>query len=300
MRKEKWAKTFGMLQMGIGSANLNNVYARNIYVLSGREEGYDLSELHGDELTIDTKKKINIKSTKNNAFGKTIVKNDAVLEGSVDTFGEMLISSRTSNYVDISLKGAYNRKITAETSANIKNLSGNTNEIQHVSVSPINEEYIYLTLDGKFNDVYVNESAYLEIYPNSKISRILSYEILDMLLWNDSEIDHLQITDGASAIVAGDGKIIRKTGDVRKVIDKDKLPAASDISGIVSAELYFALDAKYEFGGYVDDPKLRIRLINPDGSSMPVESGRMIYIDDDSQVAELKNDYESGLLSIPE
>lgn len=244
-----------------GSANLENVTAKEIQVLSGSYNSIHLKGVRADRLTTDSPDGVRVIAESNTIIGQTIVNTDADIEAAGGSFGEVVISNKNNENKYLSLIGNFDKQIVVKSFATIYAEEGAV--VPRVEIAAADKD-VEVALSGVFKDVAVKNDAYLTLDVDSRIGKLAAEASTAIYLDTNSVIEML--TSNIIAYTFGDGRIIGKTGVVVEGTSDIQVPAVENLLG--------SIDPRIE-SGYISDGANQVAVLNlilQDAGGTPISS----------------------------
>lgn len=231
-----------------GSANLENVTAKEIQVLSGSNNSIHLKGVKADRLTTDSVDGVKVTAQPNTIIGQTILNSNTDVEAAGGSFGEVVISNKNNDNKYISLIGNFNKQVVVKSFASIYAEEGAL--IPRVEISSA-DKGVEVALSGAFKDIAVKNDAYLTLDVDSRIERLAAEASTAIYLDTNSVIEML--TSSIVTYTFGDGRVIGKTGVVVEGTSDIQVPTAENVLG--------SIDPKIE-SGYISDGSNQVAVLN--------------------------------------
>ncbi|CDX04782.1 Cell wall binding repeat 2-containing protein, partial [Desulfitobacterium hafniense] len=184
-----------------GTLKLDNVQAKNVYVLSGAAESIHLVNSKIINLIVDSSSNVRIVNSGTTDVTNTVVSSMAILESVEGSFGTVKIGKSDDSQTVVELRGTFDKPVTVTDAAKV--IAAPNANISELVVAPQNKEDI-VTLQGKFKTVAVNNQALLELGHNTSVSTIEINASVNLIL--DATARIIEITENGNTVtVSGNG-----------------------------------------------------------------------------------------------
>lgn len=154
-----------------GSANLNNVQATNIKVLSGGVNSIHLNDVLAKFLQVLGKENVRVEIKGSTEIATTAVDSSAILQVVAGSFGSVAVNDNAvKGNTTLELRGAFDKPVTALAPVTFK--TDATAVVPSVIVAP-KDSTAKVVFDGNFKAVEVAKAAQVELTDNAKIAESL-------------------------------------------------------------------------------------------------------------------------------
>lgn len=286
------------------TVNLNDVYAKEIQMLSDKNDAIELKNIGAETLKLNFPDKKKVIAGEKTSIAKTIINNNMIIDKISGSFGQIYLVRDDLAAIDLVVMSQMEKGITTETNAYIK-VENEDPEKSPFSLSQMNilspkGKVITATLDGAFEKVNIWRTAQVNLINNTYVNELASYANSRINMDETTKIGTLDSKyEYNSVSVLANGKIEKTYGDIRYLMDKSNLPGEDMIAGVANAGVHFGIDEEIDDKGIVENPAIRFRLLNTDGSVLSLRSGGDAFFDYGEMVEKFKNTFEGYMYSIP-
>lgn len=154
-----------------GTANLNNVNAKNIKIYSGAQNSIHLKDTVADGLFVESKNNsipVRIETSGNTKFMTTSVTTNAILDAEAGSFGSIEVLAGQSQDKTIELKGTFDKEVKISSASSIK--IGASSSVSSLVIDANQGESV--KLQGKVNQLTLGSSAKLNLLDGTEITNI--------------------------------------------------------------------------------------------------------------------------------
>jgi D-alanyl-D-alanine carboxypeptidase len=261
------------------TATINDVTAKNIYVLSGGEDGLYLNKVVSENLTINSSSKLKLETNYTTKIKTTTVTTDAILEAPMGTGGSIVVSGKDKQKVSVTLQGNFKESVIVKTNAAIT--SETSSSIEKINIAPEGGSAV-VSLEGEFKDIDINETSKLEISENTWIigqvngkpyaqikDKPLKTEAMIQVDTNNNSVEEALngFEEQTNLNVAADKRLKEK--ELLKKLEKEKLRAQERIiNGNGKIEKQTAVSASVEIIT-INDYNNNLTVVNKERSLLP-------------------------------
>ncbi len=193
-----------------GTANLDNVTAKTVDVLSGGTESIHLKDFVAEEMNAGGENPIRIEIDGNTKILATKAKSNLILVVKSGTFGKITIEKQGELETKIEFQGNFEEEIIVKAASYLK--AADKANIKKLIVSVDKREYI-VKLEGKFASVEVNKETRVILLPNTVISLLTANANFDLEMDKNSKVEKLE-NKGGKPLITGAGAGNVNTGAI--------------------------------------------------------------------------------------
>lgn len=186
-----------------GTANINNVKAGKIVVLSGAKESIHLKNTEAGTLVVSSSSEVRVESSGTTKVGNTVVTSYAILDAAGGSLGSVEVVSVAGEAPVVTFKGTFDQPIVVSGAATIK--ADVNASIAKLEISPENKDQI-ITLDGKFTTVEVNKEAQVNLSSNTTVTNVVTNVKTELNVPSGASIENLD-KKGNEVPVSGSGSV---------------------------------------------------------------------------------------------
>lgn len=161
-----------------GSADIENLDAKGIVVLSGAKESVHLNKVNVDNLMISTKGSTRVELNEGSAVKNTVVSGDTILDAEDGSFGDVdiLNDTQSKEQPTIVLEGNFKGTITVK--GNTKIVAAEGAVIENLVIETESEED-NVTLEGTFKNVTIKSEAKVVLGETAQVKNLKAGEGVD-------------------------------------------------------------------------------------------------------------------------
>lgn len=152
-----------------GTANIENVVAKDIKVLSGGKDSIHIKDTQADTLEISSDSEVRVEALGTTKIGKTTVTSYAILDANGGLLGTIILTKGENGKYTVELRGTFNDPIIVETGVTLRAAAGAV--VQNVQIATEKKDDI-VTLEGSFKNVDINKEATVQIAAGAMIETI--------------------------------------------------------------------------------------------------------------------------------
>ena len=187
-----------------GSANLNNVKAKNIKVLSGGQDSIHLVNVTASSLSVDNTSKTNpvrVESDGTTTIDTTVVGSYSIIDAKSGTFGTVEVKNNDNGQLTVEFRGTFSNPIIVDDDATIK--AADDASIANLQIAPESKDD-KITLDGTFKTVQITSEAKVELTDGTKVETFDANATTDLTAGLNTQITTLD--KGNNEVnISGDG-----------------------------------------------------------------------------------------------
>ena len=187
-----------------GSANLNNVKAKNIKVLSGGQDSIHLVNVTASSLSVDNASKTNpvrVESDGTTTIDTTVVGSYSIIDNKSGTFGTVEVKNDDNGQLVVEFRGTFSNPIIVDDEATIK--AADNASIANLQIAPTSKDD-KITLDGTFKTVQITNEAKVELTDGTKVETFDANANTDLTAGLNTQITTLD--KGSNEVnISGDG-----------------------------------------------------------------------------------------------
>ncbi|WP_163195189.1 M15 family metallopeptidase [Clostridium thermarum] len=150
-----------------GAATINNVTAKNIYVLSGGLDGIYLNKVAAETLNIDSVSKVKLEVNYTTKINTTTVTTNAIISAAIETHGKLVISGKNKQKIAVELQGSFKQPVLVKSDAEIT--AAPSSSIEKISIEAEGSGAV-VSLAGEFKNIDLNKSSKIEVSDKTKIT----------------------------------------------------------------------------------------------------------------------------------
>lgn len=184
-----------------GSADIEDLDAKGIVVLSGAEESIHLNKVNVDNLMISTKGSTRVELKGGSAVKNTVVSGDTVLDAEDGNFGDVdiLTDTQSEEQPTIELKGNFKGTITVK--GNTKIVAAKGAVIENLVIETESEED-NVTLEGAFKNVTIKSESEVVLGETAQVKNLKSEVSVEVEMKEGAKVEK---TEG-EVETTGEGK----------------------------------------------------------------------------------------------
>jgi hypothetical protein len=248
-----------------GTADLSNVTAKNIEILSGSSEySTAFSNVRADTLAMNYQGGAIAEAGMGTIFKNTIINADSYLYTSGGSFGNVEVRKSTDERY-VALEGKFYDPITVKTNALVTSIENS--QISKVIIKPEykedEEEMMGVAFEGIFDTVELVEEAAIALQDNSRISNLNASSSGYVYIGKGSLIGKINKNNNR-VYIEGEGQVGEISGSIAAA------PKPEQVAGKASYEVGFGKD-KYDNGQEFN--ALVISLKDADGNPLKLSPG---------------------------
>ena len=194
-----------------GSANLNNVKADKIKVLSGGQDSIHLLNVTASVLSVDnssTDSPVRIESDGTTTIDTTVVGSYSIIDNKSGNFGTIEVKKNKEGKLVVEFRGTFSQPVTVTDGAVIKAAEDAT--ISKLIIAAENKDD-KVTLEGSFNTVEISKKANIELSEGTKINTFNANANTDLIADENTKIETIDKENNEVNITgAGAGSVIYK------------------------------------------------------------------------------------------
>lgn len=185
-----------------GSANVNNVKATNVKVLSGATKSIHINSLSADILTADSSSDVRIECTDSDVKN-TEIKTYTIIDNKSGSVGKITIKQNPNGEYTVVFSGTFKDDVVVEGPAILKTDKDAVVPNVKIATKSKNDK---VKLDGTFNSVEIDKPASIELSDNASILTSLKVNAeADIKSAETSSITKVDVNTSSSANVKLDG-----------------------------------------------------------------------------------------------
>lgn len=186
-----------------GTANINNVKAGRIVVLSGAKDSIHLKNTEAGTLVVSSSSEVRVESSGTTKVGNTVVTSYAILDAAGGSLGRVEVVSVAGQAPVVTFKGTFDQPIVVSGAATIK--ADSNASIAKLEIEPENKDQ-KITLDGKFTTVEVNKEARVDFSSNTTVTNVITNVNAELNVPSGASIGNLD-KKGNEVPVSGNGSV---------------------------------------------------------------------------------------------